>query len=207
MADSVIQKLAEEFRKFPGIGPRQASRFVYYLLRTNPGNVELLQRLIKELRSNVSQCQSCFRFFPQNGRANSLCPICADTTRNRELLMIVEKDIDLENIEKSDTYEGYYFVLGSLLPVLEKNPELRIRGHELLKQVESRSKNGLKEIILALSANTEGDHTADFLRSYLAPLVTAHNLKISTLGRGLSTGAELEYSDPDTIKNALKHRE
>ncbi len=209
MSDKVIQQLAEEFRKFPGIGPRQAERFVYYLLRSSNSNVHTLIERIKELRAQVNQCPTCHRFFSgrEHQTTGSLCPICANPKRDPRLLLLVEKDTDLETIERSRTYEGHYFVLGSLVPVLEKNPELRIRGPELLAQIASRTTHGLKEIILALSANTEGDHTADFLRQYLAPTTERHGLKISTLGRGLSTGSELEYSDPDTIKSALKHRE
>ncbi len=209
MSDKVIQQLAEEFRKFPGIGPRQAERFVYYLLRAPGGTIHTLIERIKELRAQVNQCPTCYRFFSgrEHQSTNSLCPICANPKRDPRLLLLIEKDTDLETIERSRTYEGRYFVLGSLVPVLEKNPELRLRGPELLAQISERATRGLKEIILALSANTEGDHTADFLRQYLEPALKLHGLKISTLGRGLSTGSELEYSDPETIKNALKHRE
>ncbi|MEK9185117.1 MAG: toprim domain-containing protein, partial [Patescibacteria group bacterium] len=119
---------------------------------------------------------------------------------------IVSRDVDLEIIEKSHSFNGKYFVLGGTVPILDKNPETRIRSRELLKRIEVLD-GTLKEIILALNANSEGENTTDYLKSILSPVVTKHSIKISILGRGLSTGTELEYSDSDTIKNALKNRQ
>ncbi len=204
--DSILDQLIQSFRRFPGIGPRQAKRFVYYLLQSPHGEVGNLLRLIKDLKGSINQCQNCFRFFPgvkppHGGRViNTLCTICSDNNRDNSILMLIEKDIDLENIERSGTYHGYYFVLGGLVPILEKNPKQSIRAKELLELLKTRP--NLKEIIIAVSANAEGDHTIEFLKNFLKI-----KIKISTLGRGLSTGAELEYSDSDTLKNALKHRE
>ncbi len=128
--------------------------------------------------------------------------------------MLVSHDVDFENIEKTHFYNGYYFVLGGAVPILEKNPEKRIRQKELLEIVEKKIKNGLSEIIIALNYNPEGENTLTYLQEILKPLTqpssakaTAGAVKISTLGRGLSTGTELEYSDSDTIKNALKNRQ
>ena len=115
--------------------------------------------------------------------------------------------MDLENVERTDTYNGYYFVLGGLIPILDKEPEQRIRGKKLLETIEEHRAKGLQEIILALSANPEGDYTAQFVKKLIFPICANFEIKVSTLGRGLSTGTELEYSDADTLKNALKHRE
>lgn len=213
MSDTTIQKLVESFMRFPGIGPRQARRFVYYLLHAPSGITDQLLRQITELRRETSQCQTCFRFFNKSGER--ICDFCRDATRDGSLLMLVEKDIDLENINKSGTYHGHFFVLGGLIKILDKAPETSIRARELLRNIETRIKNNqpnnkadkLTEIIIAVSANQEGDTTIEFLKKYLAELSEKYQLKISTLGRGLSTGVELEYSDSETIKNALKHRE
>ena len=90
---------------------------------------------------------------------------------------------------------------------IRKNPEIKVRSKELLDLVEKRAKqDGLKEIIMAMSLNPEGENTEEYIISLLSPLATHHNIKISTLGRGLSTGTELEYSDSETLKNALKNR-
>jgi len=196
------QKLIELFKEFPGIGPRQAKRFVYFLLNRNPGYASDLARIINEVRSTVHACNTCFRFFP-NG-VNKTCAICLDETRENTL-MLVSQDVDLENIEKTKFYNGHYFVLGGSIPILEKNPEKRIRQKDLLQIIENRTKNGLTEIILALNYNPEGENTLTHLKELITDNFPA--LKISTLGRGLSTGTELEYSDSDTIKNALKNRQ
>jgi recombination protein RecR len=119
--------------------------------------------------------------------------------------MIVEKDVDFENIERAGTYKGYYFILGGTLSLLERKSGT-IRAEELKKTVKDRAKEGLEEVVLALSASPDGEHTTLAVREILSPLAKEHSFKISMLGRGLSTGLELEYSDPETIKNALKNR-
>ena len=121
--------------------------------------------------------------------------------------MIVSHDVDLEHIEKSGLYKGLYFVLGGVVPILAPNPEERIRSRELLALVKSRAEKGvLKEIILAMNITPEGENTEQHLAKILTPLATAHNIKISHLGRGISTGTEIEYSDKETLKNALQNR-
>lgn len=198
------QRLIELFKEFPGIGPRQAKRFVYFLLNRNAGYASDLANLIKEVRSTVHTCSSCFRFFP-NG-TSTLCHVCRDSNRDKKQLMIVSLDVDFENIEKTKFYNGNYFILGGTVPILEKNPENKIRQADLLKTIEEKIKSGLNEIILALNYNPEGENTVTYLTEFLKGITEKNNIKISTLGRGLSTGTELEYSDSDTIKNALKNR-
>ncbi len=205
-----VSKLIELFKEFPGIGPRQAKRFVYFLLNRNPAYANDLAGLIKEVRSTVHSCDTCFRFFP-NTTAKT-CPTCRDKNRDGKLLMIVSHDVDFENIEKTHFYNGYYFILGGTVPILEKNPEKRIRQKELIDRIEKKIKDGLSEIIMALNYNPEGENTLSYLQQILKPIAfsakaSASQVKISTLGRGLSTGTELEYSDSDTIKNALKNRQ
>jgi recombination protein RecR len=115
--------------------------------------------------------------------------------------MIVEKDQDLLAVERAGTYRGRYFVLGGVLTLSGKGA---IREKELIRIVEKRAAQGLSEIVLALSATSEGEHTADRIREVLAPL--RERIRLSTLGRGLSTGSELEYSDAATLSGALQNR-
>lgn len=201
------QKLIELFKEFPGIGPRQAKRFVYFLLTRQNGYVKELADIISSIHSEVHVCDSCFRFFQKDASRSILCPICKDVYRDKTSLMLVSHDVDFENVEKTKSYTGYYFVLGGTVPILEKNPERKIRQKELLEIMKKRITDGLKEIIIAESYNPEGENTVTYLRQILSPLVDKNNVKISTLGRGLSTGTELEYSDNETIKNALKNRQ
>lgn len=119
------------------------------------------------------------------------------------MLMIIERDADFENIEKSKIYEGKYFILGGKVPILEKNPENRIRVSQLKERIKDEN---IKEIILALSVNPDGENTERYVRELLTPLAEKDSIKITMLGRGLSTGIELEYPDSDTLKNAFKNR-
>jgi recombination protein RecR len=202
-----IDKLTEIFKHFPGIGPRQAKRFVYFLLTRNKNYIKEFTSLVDELQKEIQMCQECFRYFTRSNQPTPLCDICRGKNRDLDSLMIVARDIDLENIEKSHYFNGKYFVLGGTVPILDKNPEQRIRLRELISTIENKAKNsGLKEIILGFSINPESEYTEQFIISNLNPLISKYNLKISHLGRGLSTGTELEYSDADTIKNALKNR-
>ncbi len=206
-----LNRLIELFGKFPGIGPRQARRFVHFLLSQNGSYIEEFVSLLRSLKREVARCPSCERFFSGKHTPEAPCPLCANIHRNRSLLMVVEKDIDADIVEKSGTYDGLYFILGGTVPILEKNPEMRIRVKELEKIIGERVKktdgvNALTELILALSATPDGEHTAGYLLSRLAPLTEANGFKVTMLGRGLSTGTELEYSDSETIKNAFKNR-
>lgn len=199
-----INSLTDLFRKFPGIGPRQARRFVYFLLTVDQNYLNQLGDKIKSLKKDIRQCIDCGRFFSDNYRPTAeKCKICANPERDKASLLIVEKDVDLDTIEKAKIYNGYYFVLGGNIPILDQEPENQVRFLPLLKELERRTKDGLTEVIIALSATTEGDYTTDWLIEKLRPL---SGFKISLLGRGLSTGSELEYADPETIKNALKNR-
>jgi recombination protein RecR len=200
-----IDRLAEIFSRFPGIGPRQARRFVYFLLSRNNATADELVRALGELRRETLQCARCYRYFSVGSSSQvprPLCSICADSSRDQSLLMIVPRDTDLDAVEKSRSFRGLYFVLGGSLPILEKEPERRIRASELRARLKQDG-SMLKEVILAMNANAEGENTADFLKEEMKPLTQA---AFSELGRGLSTGAELEYADPETLKNALLHR-
>lgn len=200
-----IDTLTEYFMNFPGIGPRQAKRFVYHLLTRDQSNLNDFADQIKGLKQQIKICTSCFRFFMKQHSIENLCSICSNTERNPETLLIIPRDNDLEVIEKSKSFDGRYFVLGGTVPILEKHPELRIRIKELRKRIES-DKAVLKEIILAANYNPEGEHTMEYVGEELNKLIAGTTIKISHLGRGFSTGTEIEYSDAATIKNALKNR-
>ena len=194
-----IDELSTEFAKLPGIGPRQAKRFVFHLLASPATDRTRLAELIANLSKDVHQCPECLRFF--NGTSTRICSYCTDSRRDDTLLMVVEKDQDLAAVERAGTYKGRYFVLGGVLTLSGKGA---IREKELAQTIQERLSSGLKEVVLALSATSEGEHTADHVRELLAPY--RNDLKISALGRGLATGSELEYSDAETLRAALAGR-
>ncbi len=120
--------------------------------------------------------------------------------------MIVEHDTDLQAIERSHDYQGLYFVLGGMVPLLHSDDAKKVRGSALKHLVESQVSLGLNELILGFSVNPDGENTSRYIEALLKDHIETHNLKVSALGRGLSTGSELEYADPETIKNALQNR-
>lgn len=201
-----FEKLVSVFSRFPGVGMRQAKRFAYFILSQNNGFAEELSSLVSEVKKGAVQCSSCYRFFRRARSKNGLCDICSAEDTDKTTILLVEKDIDLENIRKAGVYRGLYFVLGGLLPILEENPSKKIRIRELISILPEKLQNGLKEIIIAVSANPEGENTATYILKTLEPTSKEKGFEVSVLGRGLSTGTELEYSDGDTIKNALKNR-
>ena len=193
-----VDELARAFERFPGIGPRQAKRFVYHLLASSASDRNRLADLIQAIGGSVKQCAECRRFW---SGAGELCQYCSDPSRNDAQLMLVERDQDLLAMERTGTYRGRYFVLGGVLTLSGKGA---IRERELVERVERRSKAGLEEIVLALSATSEGEHTSEHIRSLLQPL--RGHIKLFELGRGLATGSELEYADKETLSAAFANR-
>lgn len=201
-----LQKLAAYFAKFPGIGERQAKRFAYFLLESDPTYVKELSELMIDSRKNMKRCSACFRLF--DAEAKTICPICEDPKTNNGILLVVEKDADFESIAKSKIYTGRYFVLGGLVPLVEKSTPQKIRINELQKRIErdGNAKN-LKEIILAFSLTPSGEHTDSYLREVTSSLAKKYSIVVSSFGRGLSTGTEVEYSDRATLVNAIQNRQ
>ena len=197
-----LEKLIEYFLKFPVIGPRQAKRFAYFLAEQNPDYIKIFSELIAEIKKDVRQCVSCYKFFEESGDIKE-CSLCRNINRDK-IIMTLEKDVDLENIERTGIYRGKYFVLGGVISFANNNHE-EPRFKELFKKVKNEKPD---EIIIATSATIEGENTARYIEKILQPLQEDQSkpIKITRLGRGLSTGTELEYIDTETMSNALKNR-
>lgn len=203
---SDLDKLISEFEKFPGVGNRQARRFAFHVLTLNDVDTNELSTLIARLNATVVECQSCHRFFSTTTN-ETVCSICRSNNRDHTRLLVVERDADIQAIERAGVYDGLYFVLGGTVPLLNNKENNRLRGALLKATVEARIKeNDLSEVILGFSVNPDGENTARFVESIISPLLSQSSGKISYLGRGLSTGSELEYADAETIKNALRNR-
>lgn len=200
-----IDRLTELFKKFPGIGPRQARRFVYFLLRSNPRYINDLSEQIKTIKQHVRQCQVSYQYFYTDNPEANLSPIIQDPRRNKSQLMVVEKDLDLENLERTGVYKGWYFVLGGLVPIADGKENKYARIQQLQDHLEKYGQE-TDEIIFALSLNPEGEHTREYLAQLLKPKLESFTISTSTLGRGISTGADMEYIDEYTFENALKGR-
>ncbi len=199
-----LDKLINHFERFPGVGARQAKRFAFHVLTMNEGDSRELSGLIASIKGSVVECAQCHRFFVTNANEVS-CSICSSEKRDHTRLLVVERDSDVQTIERAGVYDGLYFVLGGTVPLLQNAENDKLRGGALKSLVRERAVE-LSEIILGFSINPDGENTARFVESILKELVTEHNVTISHLGRGLSTGSELEYADAETLKNALENR-
>ncbi len=203
-----LEKLIAYFEKFPGVGLRQARRFAFHILTLPPSDTAEIAELITSLADTVTECGSCHRFFSESGTKQARCKICRDENRDVSKLLIVARDSDIDAIERSRVYDGYYFVLGGTVSLIAtQNHQTKLRSGALKARIESAiSSTLLKEVILAFAINPDGENTSRFIETLLSEFVAKSGLTISYLGRGLSTGSELEYADPETIKNALAHR-
>jgi recombination protein RecR len=196
MYPRTIQKLIEIFSKFPTVGQRTATRFVFYLIKRDRREIEELSKAILDLKEKIKFCKNCFKPFEGEGE---ICEICSDKTRDRSLLCIVEKETDLEAIEKTKKYKGLYFVLGGPVSAIKKEELKKLRIKELEERIKDKK---IEEIVIATSLTTEGEALALFLERKLKN----SGKKITKLGRGLPTGGELEYADEETLGAAFEGR-
>ena len=201
-----LDTLIAHFEKFPGIGARQARRFAFHILRLPENETQELAHLITNLQTSVQECSRCYRYFSKNGSQMQQCSICRDPNRDHKKLIVLERDTDIQSIERSQTYDGLYFVLGGTIPLLNTKEKNKLRAQALKAAVEMQLTEGLKEIILGFSVNPDGENTARYVQELLKDTISSKSITVTMLGRGLSTGSELEYADPETIKNALRNR-
>lgn len=189
-----LEKLIEEFRKMPGIGPKSAQRLALYFLRLqNYEKDNLIQKLI-ELKEKITYCSICFNISETNP-----CAICSDKRRDNSTICIVEQPQDVIAFEKTKVFKGVYHILqGVISPLDGINPE-DIRIKELLERIKM---NEVKEIIIATNPNAEGEATAMYLTKLIKPL----SIKITRISYGLPVGADIDYADEVTLSKALEGR-
>jgi len=193
-----IQNLINQLSKLPDMGPRAASRLVFYLINQEQKDLDDLSSLIKDLKTKIHLCSQCFNI---TGKDNQLCHICQDTKRDKETICLVENVLNIIPLEKTKQYHGLYHVLGGLISPTDGFGPENLKIKELTARIKN-SQPAIKEIIFALSPTTEGDTTLLYIERLLKPL----NIKITRLGRGLSMGSDLEYIDENTLTSALLGR-
>ena len=201
MLPQPIQSLINQFTKFPSVGPRQAARFVFHLLKRPEKDIKEFAQALIALKE-TSHCLLCYRSIEKT-EPPLLCSICKNNKRDKTVICIVEKDTDIEAIEKTKRYNGLYHVLGlSETSFLDQGFRKLAHLDNLINRIK-KSKD-IKEIIIATSATTNGDTLSLYISRLLKPY--SENIKITRLGRGLSTGSELEYMDDETLTNAFLNR-
>jgi recombination protein RecR len=189
-----IQSLIDHFSKLPTVGPKTAERYVFYLLKQHPENLQQFAQAIAELKEKTTICQTCLAI-----AENNPCAICSDAKRNRSIICLVADTRDLLAIEATGQYQGVYHCLGGVINTIEGVKPEQLNIKQLLARLKQAT---VKEIILAFNPDLEGETTA----LYLAKLLKPHKIKITRLAKGLPMGADLEYADEITLSNALKYR-
>lgn len=200
------QRLTDAFKHFPGIGPRQARRFVYFLLSRGPEFATELAKEINRLHKNTTRCEITHYHFQQKDGDETKSGIARDPDRDWSRLLLVETSMDLEAIERTGEYNGMYFVLGSHGSLTDDDLDSSLPFSELKEIIATHYKNELTEVIIATSVTPEGERVRDVAERQLSEIAEKFNFKISALGRGLSTGTELEYIDDHTLRHALAGR-
>lgn len=189
-----LQIAIEELSKLPGIGKKTAQRLALFLLKSSPESVENLINAIQDLKSKIRFCSKCFNLSEED-----LCKICQSPKRDSGLICVVEEASDVIAVEKSHEYNGLYHVLGGVLSPLSGIGPDELKTKELMRRFESEN---IKEVILALNPDTEGETTSLYLAKLLKPL----GIKITRIARGLPIGGDLEFADEATIGRAMLNR-
>ncbi len=194
MYPKTFKKLIEHFSSLPSVGPKMAERLTLYLFKQSKETIDDFAESLRAITS-LRTCSQCFHIAEQDR-----CGICLDPTRDTTLLCVVEEPMDVIAIERTGHYTGRYHVLGGTLDVSpKKQSEHTLHITELLNRIDRES---ISEVILATNPTTEGDLTA----LYLSRKLERFSIKITRLGRGLSTGGDIEYADELTLSSAIAHR-
>ena len=189
-----VQDLIECYKKLPGVGYRTAERLAYATLNLSKEEKDAFIEAFEEAETKIKKCPNCGTYYDEE------CPICSDPKRDKTTLLVVKDSKDILSIEKTNGYKGGYFTLkGTLSPLKNRNPE-DIGIPELKKRVEE---DKVKEIILALPTDLEGETTSLYIASLYKKDPARH---VSKLANGIPMGTNLEYLDNLTITSSLKGR-
>jgi recombination protein RecR len=189
-----LQIAIEELSKLPGIGKKTALRLSIYLLKTENESVERLVKSLRELKSKLRLCSRCF-----NLSEDELCQVCKSQKRDVSTICVVEEASDVIAIERTNEYNGLYHVIGGVLSPLSGIGPDSLKIKELIKRF---AEENIKEVLLALNPDTEGETTT----LYLAKIIKPFGIKVTRIARGLPIGGDLEFADDATIGRALNSR-
>ncbi|MDR3327052.1 MAG: recombination mediator RecR [Prevotellaceae bacterium] len=190
----LLENVVEEFSKLPGIGKKTALRFALYLLKNELIESENLGNAILKFRTEVNHCQIC-----HNVCDDTVCEICNSNKRDNSIVCVVENVADVMAIENTQQFKGLYHVLGGVISPMNGVSPTDLEIASLVSRVAG---GGIKEVILALSPDMEGDTTCLYIYKKLAQF----NIDISTIARGVSVGDSLEYADEITLGRSIVNR-
>ncbi|EKD32779.1 MAG: hypothetical protein ACD_76C00149G0010 [uncultured bacterium] len=191
-----IANLMASLSRLPGVGPKTALRYVFFLLHQSKAELETLKRNIDALAKEIKNCETCNTYT----HGENVCSICSDSKRNPSILCVVSESRDIATIESAGAYNGKFFVLGGVInPIEGMTPDL-LHTNKLKFHLESRPE--ISEVILAFNPDIQGETTMMYLSNFLKPL----SRKITRLARGLPLGADIEFADEITLGSAISNR-
>ncbi len=190
-----FERLIHELGKLPGVGPRSAVRMAFHLLKRSPEDVRVFSSALLDARSRCRPCRECFNLTEQD-----ICSICSSGRRDPSMILVVEDASDVAAFERTHEYRGLYHVLGGTLSPLEGRGPQELNLDALL--LRAGKMPSLKEVIVATDPTVEGDSTG----FYIQQLLQGTPVKVTRLGRGLPSGADVEYADETTLLRALEGR-
>jgi len=195
-AAAPVVRLADEFNKLPGIGPKTAQRLTYFLIRMPEEDARSLAEAIVAVKDRIVLCNSCYNITEINP-----CDICTNVNRDQTRICVVEEALDVQALERTHSFRGLYHVLhGVISPMNGVGPD-DLRIHPLLDRL--RSDSVVEEIILATNPNLEGEATSMYIHKLISPL----GIQVTRLARGLPVGGDLEYADEVTLGRAIEGRQ
>ena len=191
---TLLENAVDELSALPGVGRKTALRLSLYLLRREPEYAERLGTALQALRRDVKYCRTC-----HNICDTDLCDICADTSRDRSTVCVVENVKDVMTVENTAQFRGLYHVLGGIISPIDGIGPADLEIESLVKRV---AEGEGREVVLALSTTMEGDTTNFFIYRKLS----AYPVRVTVIARGVSIGDELEYADEVTLGRSILNR-
>ena len=198
MLPESLQSLIDALGHLPGVGPRSAERYAYFLFKSSPDLSEKLAVALKNLHSGVKSCPKTFALIDKN---DEVSPLYSDSARDKSLVLVVEEPLDIYAIEQTHSFKGTYHVLGGALSPIDGITPHKLHISELISRVKD---DDVKEVILATNPSVEGESTALLLQKTLTEKYP--ELTVTRLARGLPLGVDLSYADQITLSAALEHR-
>lgn len=193
---STLEQVIEDLGSLPGVGPRTAERYAYYLLKADPSVTKKLAKSLEQLQDGVGYCKKTFALVE---KGQELSPLYTDPKRDKTLIAVVAEPFDIVALEKTSQFKGTYHVLGGLVSPIDNISPEQLHIRELIQRIDEDS---VQEIILATNASVEGESTALYIQQQLGN----RKIKVTRLARGLPVGVDLEYADQITLGRALEGR-
>ncbi|MBR3131924.1 recombination protein RecR [Candidatus Saccharibacteria bacterium] len=198
MLPQALTNVIEALGHLPGVGPRTAERYAYYLFKSNPRLSENIAETLEKLHSGVKSCPVTFALIDADEK---MSPFYTDDGRDKTTVLVVEEPLDIYAIEQTKNYKGTYHVLGGAISPIDGVTPEQLHIGELIKRVNN---DNVKEVIIATNPSVEGESTALYLEKILHE--QNPNLKLTRLARGLPLGVDLSYADQITLSAALENR-